>query len=148
MTQLATEQTEKQEKWEPIDRIETPAAAALVGEDKEGLTITLLFSDIADGGDSDLCLRFGHVLAYSVYEEFVHPWQTSESAPRLTGRWETYFYPLLRINESRWMASLPDLLAIHPDTIHYRLLTLDQIVDVLCSKPPKVSWARNAGNLP
>ena len=134
-----TEQTEKQEIWEPIDGITTPAASALVNEDKEGLTITLLFSDIVDGSDSDLCLKFGRVLAYSVYEEFVHPWQTLESAPRLTGPWEIYFYPLLRISDSRWLASLPDVLAVHPDAIHYRLLTMDQIVDVLCSKPPEVN---------
>ena len=134
-----TEQTEKQEIWEPIDGITTPAASALVSEDKDGLTITLLFSAIVDGSDSDLCLKFGRVLAYTVYEEFAHPWQTMESAPRLTGQWETYFYPLLRISGSRWIASLPDFPAVHPDAIHYRLLTLDQIVDVLCSKPPEVS---------
>lgn len=142
-----TEQTDKQEKWEPIDGITTPAASALVNEDKEGLTITLLFSDIVDGTDSDLCLRFGRVLAYSVYEEFVHR-QTLESAPRLTGHWETYVYPLLRISESTWMTSLPDLLVVHPDAIHYRLLTLDQIVDVLCSEPPAVSWVSGGGILP
>ena len=132
----------------PVEGVTTPAASARLNEDEEGLTITLLFSRIVDGGDSDLCLKFGPVLAYSVYEEFVHPWPAMESAPRLTGRWETFFYPLLRISESRWMASLPDLPAVHPDAIHYRLLTLDQIVDVLCSKPPEVSWVRGAGILP
>ncbi|HKV33564.1 MAG TPA: hypothetical protein VJP89_04570 [Pyrinomonadaceae bacterium] len=140
MTRLISEQTEKQEKWEPVDGIVTPAASALVAEDKDGLTITLLFSQIVDGSDSDLCIKFGRVLAYSVYEEFAHPWETLESVPRLPGRWGIYFYPLLRINESRWIASLPDLQAIHPGVSHYRLLTLDQIIDVLCSKPPEVSW--------
>lgn len=141
MTNVNLDQSvEIQEKWVPVDGIVTPAASALVLENKDGFTVTLLFSEIVDGSQSDLCLKFGHVLAYTVYEEFVHPWQTAESAPRLEGGWETYLYPLLRISESRWMASLPDLLALHPGATHYRLLTLNKIVDVLSSKPPEVSW--------
>ena len=131
---------ERQEKWEPIDGIRTPAASALITEDHDGLIVTLLFSDIVDDGDFDLRLKFGRVLAYTVYEEFVHPWETSEAAPRLDGKWETTIYPLLQIKDSRWIASLPNFLTHHPDSIHYRLLTLDEIVNVLCSKPPEVSW--------
>ena len=131
---------EIQEKWVPIEGVVTPAASAFIVEDEGGLTVTLLFSDIVDGSHSDLCLKFGRVLAYTVYEEFVHPWQTSESAPRLAGRWETYLYPLLQIHNSKWIGSLEDLLFVHPDAIHYRLLTLDQIIDVLCSKSPEASW--------
>lgn len=131
---------EKQEKWVPVEGIVTPAASALVVEDKDGLTVTLLFSEIVDGSHSDLCLKFSQVLAYTVYEEFVHPWQTAESAPRLAGRWERYIYPLLQIRESKWIGSLENLLFVHPDSIHYRLLTLNQIIDVLCSKPPEVRW--------
>lgn len=141
MTNLTPEQTiEKQEKWEPIHPIESPAASALISENNEGLTVTLLFSKIVDGRHADLCIKFGPVLAYTVYEEFVHPWETLEAAPRLTGRWETYIYPLLQIKDSQWMAALPNLLFVHPDAMHYRLLTLDKIVDVLCSKLPEVIW--------
>ncbi|HXQ73625.1 MAG TPA: hypothetical protein VN844_24200 [Pyrinomonadaceae bacterium] len=141
MTNVNSEQSvEIREKWAPVEGIVTPAASALIVEDRDGLTVTLLFSDIVDGSHSDLCLKFGRVLAYTVYEEFVHPGPISESAPRLAGQWERYCYPLLRISESRWIASLPDLLAIHPGAIHYQLVTADQIVDVLGTKPPEVSW--------
>ena len=122
----------------------TPAASARIAEDDDGLTVTLLFSKIVNGRDSDLRVRFGRVLAYTVYEEFVHPWETSASAPRLDDRWESYIFPLLQISESRWVASLANLLHVHANAIHYRLLTLDQIVDVLCSKPPEVSWIDQA----
>ena len=141
MTIATTEQrAERQEKWEPVEGIVTPAGGAFIVDDHAGLTVTLLFSEIADGLDRDLRLTFGHVLAYSVYEEFVHPWPTAENAPRLKGRWERYLYPLLEIHDSNWINSLPGLLFVHPDCIHYRLLTLDQIVDVLCNKQPEVSW--------
>ena len=145
--EIPEHRVEKQEKWEPIDGVVTPAASALITEDEEGLTVTLLFSEVVNGCEADLRLKFGRVIAYTVYEEFVHPWDTLESTPSLESPWETYIYPLLQIKDSRWMASLQNLLLTHPDAIHYRLLTLDEIVDVLCSKPPQVSWidARNAG---
>jgi hypothetical protein len=101
---MTTEHTvERQEKWEPIDGIVTPAATALIAEDHHGLRVTLLFSEIVDGGDSDLSLIFGR-------------------------------------EYSEWMASLENFLLIHPESLHYRPLTLDRIVDVLCSEPPEVSW--------
>ena len=131
---------EVQERWVPIEGVVTPAASALIAEDEDGLTVTLLFSNIVDGSHSDLCLKFGRILAYTVYEEFVHPGQVSESAPRLEAPWETYIYPLLQIRKSKWIDSLENLLFVHPDSIHYRLLTLDQIVDVLCTRSPEVSW--------
>ena len=141
MMNLTTEHTaERQEKWEPIDGIVTPAASALIAEDHEGLTVTLMFSEIVDGPDLDLRLKFDGVLGYSVYKEFVHPWEILESVPQLEGRWERFRYPLLQIKHSTWMASLPNFLLLHPDSLHYRLLTLDTIVDVLCGKPPEVSW--------
>jgi len=134
------ELTERQEQWNPIEGIETPAGRALLHDDHDGLTVTLLFSEIAGASDANLRIEFGDVLAYCVYEEFEHPWETAESAPRLSGRWDRYIYPLLQINDSKWIASLPNLLFVHPGATHYRLLTLDQIIDVLCLKQPKVSW--------
>lgn len=145
MTNLTTERTvERQEKWEPVPGIVTPAARAMVEEDHEGLVVTLMFSEVVDGHQSDLRINFGRVLGYSVYEEFVCPWDTSEAAPRLGGRWERYIYPLLVIRDSKWMASLVNLSIVHPDCVHYRLLTLDQIVDVLCNKQPEVAWVTGA----
>jgi hypothetical protein len=133
---------EMHEKWEPIAGIETPAASAVVAEDHQGLRVTLLFSEIVNGRDSDLRLDFGRVPAYSVYEELLHPWEPADPGPRLSGRWEGYVYPLLLVNDSRWMASLPNLPINDPNCRHYRLLTLDRIVDVLSSKAPIVTWVR------
>jgi hypothetical protein len=131
---------ETNEKWEPIAGIETPAAAAVVVEDHDGLKVTLLFSKITAGGDSDLRIDFGRVAAYSSYEELLHPWETSDNGPRLAARWEHYVYPLLRVRNSQWIASLPNLSVSHPECVHYRLMTLDQIIDILCSKAPIVNW--------
>jgi len=109
MTRLNIEQAfERLEKWEPIEGIETPAASAVVHDDVGGVVVTLRFSEIVDGPRFDLRISFGRPLAYSVYEEVVHPWETLDSGPRLAGRWERYIYPLLLIKDSRWVNSLPN----------------------------------------
>lgn len=131
---------ERYEKWEPVKGIVTPVASALIAEDHEGLQVTLLFSEIVDGGDSDLSLKFGRVLAYTVYEELLHPWEFSEAPPTLEWKSQTYTYPLLQIQNSRWIASIPNFSFVYPDATHYRLLTLDQVADVLCSRLPEVNW--------
>lgn len=131
---------ERQKKWQPVEGIIAPVANALITENHEGLVVTLLFSNVIDGVSSDLRLRFGRVRAYTVYEEFIHPWNRSQKEfPKLTGKWENYTYPLLLIENSEWVRWLSDLL-LSPAPTHYRFVTLDEIVDVLCDRTPEVTW--------
>jgi hypothetical protein len=132
---------ERQERWEPVEGIVTPAARAVIEEDENGLAVTLMFSEIVNGLDSDLRIRLGRVPAYTVYEEFVHPWNISQTElPKLAGEWESYAFPLLLIHDSAWLDSLTGQLISYPDSVHYRFVTLDQVVDVLCTNPPEVTW--------
>ena len=86
-------------------------------------------------------VNFGRVPAYSVYEEFVHPWDSAVTeSPKVGGKWENYTYPLLSIQDSEWARSLSERLIGFPNSVHYRFVTLDQIVDVLCNRRPEVSW--------
>lgn len=139
-----TEATEERlEKWEPVGEIATPAARALIAEDQDGLAVTLMFSEIVDGLHSDLHINFGRVPAYTVYEEFVHPWNGSQTEPpKLIGKWEGYTYPLLLVQDSEWVNLLTEQLISYPASVHYRLVTLDRIVDVLCNKLSEVSWVK------
>jgi len=131
---------EQVERWEPVAGVETPVARAVTAENELGLCVTLKFSEIRDGHESDLRLVFGKVPAYVVHEEFVHPWP-HEAAPTLKGEWDRFFYPLLIVKKSLWHASFSESNLLNwPNCIHYRLLTLDQIVDVLCNKSPTVEW--------
>jgi hypothetical protein len=136
---------ERAEKWKPVEGIVTPTARALVKENHEGLTVVLKFSEIVNGPQCDLLINCGRVPAYSVYGEFVHPWNgPATDYPTLAGDWDDYTYPLLQIQDSEWMNSLAERLI--PDTalVHYRFVTLDQIVDVLCTKLPEVGWIKAA----
>lgn len=131
------------EKWEAAEGIEAPVARALVNENHEGLSVTMLFSEIIGGLGKDLRMDFGRVPAYAVHEEFVHPWNVSDvgTLPKLGGEWGDYSFPLLTVKNSRWLGSFSESqLASHQNCIHYRLVTLDQTVDVLCNRAVKVSW--------
>lgn len=143
MTELLVE---RHEKWEPVEGIVTAAARAVVTEDHEGLVVTMMFSEIADDGpDSNLRIKFGRVAAYTVYEEFVHPWDSPETESPMIGEGSRRcVFPLLVIHDSEWVRSLSDRLHGFPGSIHYRLLTLDQLVDVLSSKQPEVTWVKAA----
>lgn len=146
MTELIVE---RHEKWEPVKGIVTPVARALVAEDHEGLVVTMMFSEIVGGPHSDLRIRFGRVAAYTVYEEFVHPWDSPQTeSPKIGDDSRSFIYPLLLIHDSEWVRSLSDRLIGFPGSVHYRLLTLDQIVDVLCNKPPEVSWSKPSATAP
>lgn len=132
---------ERHEKWEHVKGIVTPVARALVEETHQGLVVTLVFSEIVDGLHSDLRVNMGRVPAYTVYQELVHLWNNSDTeSPKLAGKWENYAYPLLIVQNSEWVNSFSDRLNGYPDSVHYRFVTLDQIVDVLCNKLPEVSW--------
>ena len=138
---------DQHEKWEPIEGVTTPAACALIVEDHDGLTITLVFSELVDGLDADLRIKFGRVPAYAVYEEFVHPWIESGGPPipKLEGKWKDFSYPILFVRNSTWQSSFSDFQLINwPEPVHYRLVTLDQTVDVLCNRSPEVMWVRAA----
>ena len=133
---------EQAEKWEPVEGIITPVARAVVEEDHTGLLVNLIFSEMVAGLQTDLRISFGRVLAYTVYDDMLHPWTAARPELRLAEPWAMYFYPLLQIHNSSWADSVPNLLFFHPKCIHYRLLTLDQIVDVLSNQAPAVSWVK------
>lgn len=138
---------ERHEKWEPVEGIVTAAARAVVNEDHEGLVVTMIFSEICDGPDKDLQIRFGRVAGYTVYEEFVHPWDTPQTESPMIGEGSRrYVFPLLLIHDSEWVRSLSERLLGFPDSVHYRLLTLDQIVDVVSNKQPEATWLKGSNS--
>jgi hypothetical protein len=73
-----------------------------------------------------LKIRGGHFHRFRAFGEFLKTYELPEA---LT--WDAIVPTKILRNTS---------LIVHPDCIHYRLLTLDQIVDVLCNKRPEVTW--------
>lgn len=136
---------ERYEKWEPVEGITTPAGGALINEDIEGLSVTLIFSEIVNGLQADLRIHFRGVAAYTVHEEFVHPWNAyvSEPIPKLEETWKGWSFPLLIVKNSVWLGSFSEHQLIdRPDSVHYRFVTLGSTVDVLCGGLPEASWIK------
>jgi hypothetical protein len=99
------------EKWEPVDGIIIPVGRAQINEDEQGLLVTLIFSELIDGLNTDLRLYFGRVAAYTVHEEFVHPWNAyaAEPVPKFDeGKWKGWTFPLLMVKHSVWLKSFED----------------------------------------
>jgi hypothetical protein len=53
-----------------------------------------------------------------------------------------FVFLLWLIHDSAWVRSVSDRLIGFPDSVHYRLVTPDQIVDVLSNKLPEVNWVK------
>ncbi len=134
------------EKWEPVEGIITPIARVSSIDDVEGLQIKLIFSEIVGAADFDLLINFGRVPAFTVHEEYVHPWKNEDekqSVPRLKDEWERYAFPCLIVRNSNWLRTFSDSqLYDFPDCIHYQFLTLDRYVDVLSNNEPQVTWVK------
>ncbi|MBB4634225.1 hypothetical protein [Longimicrobium terrae] len=109
-------------------------------------TVSLEFSAVRSAARLDLRLEFRErVFACMSHEEFVHPWQYEQHGPvpRLSPPWERYAFPVLKVHDSRWLASFSDsqILDVElPEVIHYRFVTLDHTADVLASGEVHASW--------
>lgn len=135
---------ERYEKWKPVEGITAPVSYTLIRDDKEGLSVTLVFSGMVNGLSADLRIHFGKVAAYTVHEEFVHPWNAyvAEPLPKFDeGRWKGWSFPLLIVKNSVWLGSFAEHQLIHfQGSIHCRFVTSDETVDVLCNNPTEAVW--------
>ena len=130
--------------WELIDGIDRPFLAAEI-ETSAGVRIQLA----GYSGGRDLMLDFGpHVFAFMSHDEFLHPWNDDShhgSVPKLGEAWARYAFPLLRVHDSRWVASFGDSQLLWGDretVTHYRIVSLDHTVDVLTSGMVSAAWGQ------
>jgi hypothetical protein len=136
-------------RWEPVAGVTSPCGILLeVGPST--VTARLRFSAVG-AAPRDLLLTFaGRVVACMSHEEFAHPWHAEEldaEVPRLDGRWARYAFPLLEVRNSRWLASFSDSQILDPDRpglTHYRLVSLDNTVDVLAAGGVAAAWVSPA----
>lgn len=140
---------ERYDAWAPLDGIASPCASVVLHAAYD-VTVRLLFSEMRNAPPRDLLISFQErVFACTSFEEFVHPWEWEErgQVPRLGDPWAGYTFPLVRISDSRWLASFSDsqiLAPERPSITHYRFLSLDNIVDVLAAGPVLSEWVAPA----
>ena len=134
-------------KWEPVAGVVSPCGYIVLHADPLAHTVLLRFSTLRDAPPRDLLLRFGRqVVACMSHDEFVHPWQAHapiSEVPRLDGWWAPYAFPLLKVRQSRWLASFADTQILEQqreELTHYRFVSLDNTVDLLASGAVTAEW--------
>ncbi len=130
-------------RWEIVADIDFPCASIVLHADSDELTVLMRFSAVRGAPKLDLLLEFEpQVLACMSHEELVYPYMGHErpKVPTLDG---VYTFPLLHVRESRWVASFPDSQLLdhqRADANHYRMFSLDNIVDVLTEGQVTAKW--------
>ena len=132
-------------KWEPLSGVSTWCFEINFRTDRTGdFEVMLRFANTKEPGLPSLHLNFGpNVLAFTSYEEFVHPWVSNEVGPipRLPEPYLNWPFPLLIVHDSLWFASVvDDEIYKRSAFTHYRLVSLDNIVDVVSSGEVTARW--------
>lgn len=133
---------ERHEPWTGVARVDAPCASVVLVEDRGELVVRLVFSEVIHGNGNDLLLHAGRVIAVSSHDESAHPWRGDyRPVPKLSGRWDRFVYPILRVLDSQWLASFTESQIFGRAPIeHLRIVTLDKTVDILTDEPVKAEW--------
>ena len=134
-------------RWQPVPGVATPCSDIELHVADEATVARLRFSRVKGASPRDLLVRFERgVVGCMSHEEFAHPEQADAQAgevPCLGGPWSAYAFPLLRVHASRWLASFSDgqlLDERRAAASHYRLVSLDNTVDVLTTGAVAAEW--------
>ena len=141
--------TSKALRWEPTTAIpETPCADFTLESYETGtLKLTLRFSWVK-GNAFDLLLTFSEVRAIRTFWDGDGDGSLSDlEPPRCSGPYSGYIWPLLEIEQSRWLNSgdFAASIAIADGTSqlpwrHYRVLTLERSLDILARGTILTEW--------
>lgn len=139
------DQTESVVKWKPLPDIpETPCGDVLFSGSPEALEVRACYSRIRGNRPRDLLMIFHRISAFAAYEEFADPWHQEQPAiPRCdSSDWGKYLFPLLEVQHSRWLRSLPSHV-FGGDPEEYRHFTLGDIngnVHIITDDIPTKGW--------
>jgi hypothetical protein len=136
-------------RWEPTEEIpETPCADFTLESYETGvLKLTLRYSWI-EGNNYDLMLTFSDVRAIRTFWDGDGDGsQTDKEPPRCIGANSQFTWPLLEIEQSRWLNSGAFATSIAMVDAsnelpwrHYRVLTLERSVDILARGAIPGKW--------
>jgi hypothetical protein len=136
-------------RWEPILGITSPCGDIRISNYGDALQLLLKFSVVKGGIARDLRLLFpwDHVVGFTSWQEFAHPWNTQsilDTLPRLRDPWPEYAFPTLEVYDSTLVAAFDEgQRLVYPNVRHFRFVTLDHTVDVLTTSEPRAEWTRS-----
>jgi hypothetical protein len=135
--------TESSILWEPVGGIETPCAdLAFRLTPPDLLVVKMRFSNLVDGTENDLLLKFSGTIAIQWGSETFGIVPIPEPFPKCRSpHWDTWTFPLLRIGNSSWWAmheARNPTLAEGRD--HFAIVTMDDVLHVLAKPTVSATW--------
>jgi hypothetical protein len=132
--------SEQSIKWEPISGVSVPCADISYWYDDvpEAVTVKMFFSRVVGNPARDLTLKFRGAISLRWEPEHFGLNPLPEPFPKLANG---YTFPLLRIENSRWLESY---VARNPvgaqGRIHFALVALNDLVQILAQPDVQVDW--------
>jgi hypothetical protein len=129
--------------WEPVTGVDMPCADLLYRYDPpEHIEVRLRFSNVVNGLENDLLLKFSGAISAQWESESFGLIPIPVPLPKCRSpQWDTWTFPLLRIENSSWWA-VHD--ARHPIAAegrsHFVLVTMNDLLHVLAKPAVNATW--------
>lgn len=129
--------------WEPTGSIDAPCAdLGFAYAPPDTIEVRMRFSNVIDGHANDLLLKFSGAIAAQWETESFGLIPLPESLPKcLAKRWDTWTFPLLQIEHSRWLATYDTRHPIAAEgRVHFALVTMNDLLHVLARPTVVATW--------
>jgi hypothetical protein len=139
------------EKWLPLAGINAPCADisfSWKGKHQKGLSLSvrMYFSWVTDGIENDLEMTFKQPLAIRWEDELPGIIFSLNGLPKCPdGQFSQWTHPTLIIRDSSWAKTYADSMYSkscpeYGKITHYFLVSMNDLVHVLCESEPVVQW--------
>jgi hypothetical protein len=131
-------------RWEPVTGVDWPCADILFAySPPDALHVRMRFSNVVGVREADLVLEFSGAIAAQWESESFGLISLPDLLPKCRSpRWDTWTFPLLRIDNSEWLATYH---ARNPfgaeGRCHYVIVTMNDLLHVLARPTLEATWA-------
>ena len=116
--------------WHPVPDVAAGFGSISYRYGREGSLRTVY---AAMHGERTLRLHFTGVVAVHAEDDCPGIFSLPKPLPRLDAQWS---FPLLQIENSDWLSHWP----MYPNKVHFALLSLDDLVNVIADATVKAHW--------
>ena len=129
-------------KWEPVGGIDYPCADISFAYDgPDAVSVTMHFSRVKNCLPKDLHLKFRGAISIQWESESFGLIRLPESLPRCGGSWSRWSFPLLRIEQSAWLATYEGRNPVSSrGRLHFALVAMNDLLHILALPTVDARW--------
>jgi len=129
--------------WHPVEGIDQPCADISFSYSAPSkLRVTMHFSRTAGALRDDLEIDFEGAVGLLWMEESAHSVAERMQSPLPKChdlKWANWTFPLLVVSNSEWLSKI-EALPLSQQRVHFLLVSMNDIVEVLALRPPSAKW--------